>query len=110
MANERMKWNSTPGFIGTSENLTFLNSAPMYSRKTAELVVVVAADRRRRMREWKMKVEINVLHDAPEELVFKLALRYILLYETITKSKFEIPLTKLYVIDFYQAAFLASLC
>lgn len=26
-----MKWNSTLGFIGTSENLMLLDSAPMYS-------------------------------------------------------------------------------
>ncbi|GFQ00856.1 phosphoribosylaminoimidazole-succinocarboxamide synthase chloroplastic [Phtheirospermum japonicum] len=38
--------------------------------------------------------EDEVLPDAPEELVSELAWRYILLYETITKSKFEIPLTK----------------
>ncbi|KAL6561972.1 Phosphoribosylaminoimidazole-succinocarboxamide synthase (SAICAR synthetase) [Orobanche gracilis] len=36
----------------------------------------------------------EVLPDAPEELVSELAWRYILLYETITKSKFEIPSTK----------------
>ncbi|KAL6500704.1 Phosphoribosylaminoimidazole-succinocarboxamide synthase (SAICAR synthetase) [Orobanche hederae] len=38
--------------------------------------------------------EDEVLPDAPEELVSELAWRYILLYETITKSKFEIPSTK----------------
>ncbi|PIN17244.1 Phosphoribosylaminoimidazolesuccinocarboxamide synthase [Handroanthus impetiginosus] len=38
--------------------------------------------------------EDEVLPDAPEELVSELAWRYILLYETITKSKFEMPLTK----------------
>ncbi|KAK6150236.1 hypothetical protein DH2020_017761 [Rehmannia glutinosa] len=38
--------------------------------------------------------EDEVLPDAPEELVSELAWRYILLYETITKSKFEIPLAK----------------
>nr|XP_043636276.1 phosphoribosylaminoimidazole-succinocarboxamide synthase, chloroplastic [Erigeron canadensis] len=35
--------------------------------------------------------EDKVLPDAPEELVTELAWRYIFLYETITKSKFEIP-------------------
>lgn len=35
--------------------------------------------------------EDEVLPEAPEELVSELAWRYILLYETITKSKFEIP-------------------
>ncbi|KAK4399556.1 Phosphoribosylaminoimidazole-succinocarboxamide synthase, chloroplastic [Sesamum angolense] len=38
--------------------------------------------------------EDEVLPAAPDELVSELAWRYILLYETITKSKFEIPLTK----------------
>ncbi|KAG8385086.1 hypothetical protein BUALT_Bualt03G0004900 [Buddleja alternifolia] len=38
--------------------------------------------------------EDEVLPDAPEELVSELAWRYILLYETITKSKFEIPKTQ----------------
>ncbi|XP_075497856.1 phosphoribosylaminoimidazole-succinocarboxamide synthase, chloroplastic-like [Primulina tabacum] len=35
--------------------------------------------------------EDEVLPEAPKELVSELAWRYILLYETITKSKFEIP-------------------
>ncbi|RZC47383.1 hypothetical protein C5167_040332 [Papaver somniferum] len=35
--------------------------------------------------------EDKVLPDAPKELVSELAWRYIFLYETITKSKFEIP-------------------
>lgn len=35
--------------------------------------------------------EDEVLPDAPEELVTELAWRYIFLYETITKSSFEIP-------------------
>ncbi|KAK4440372.1 Phosphoribosylaminoimidazole-succinocarboxamide synthase, chloroplastic [Sesamum alatum] len=38
--------------------------------------------------------EDEVLPAAPDELVSELAWRYILLYETITKSKFEVPLTK----------------
>ncbi|CAA3027469.1 phosphoribosylaminoimidazole-succinocarboxamide synthase, chloroplastic [Olea europaea subsp. europaea] len=38
--------------------------------------------------------EDEVLPDAPEELVSELAWRYIFLYETITKSKFEMPMTK----------------
>lgn len=38
--------------------------------------------------------EDEVLPDAPEELVTELAWRYIFLFETITKSKFEIPATK----------------
>ncbi|KAL2244506.1 UNVERIFIED_CONTAM: Phosphoribosylaminoimidazole-succinocarboxamide synthase, chloroplastic [Sesamum indicum] len=38
--------------------------------------------------------EDEVLPAAPDELVSELAWRYILLYETITKSKLEIPLTK----------------
>ena len=33
-----MKWNSTFGLIGTSVNLTLLNSAPIYSLKRFELV------------------------------------------------------------------------
>ncbi|XVE55566.1 hypothetical protein DITRI_Ditri03aG0169600 [Diplodiscus trichospermus] len=36
--------------------------------------------------------EDEVLPDAPEELVCELAWRYIFLYETITKSTFEMPL------------------
>lgn len=36
MPKERMKWNSTFGLMGTSVNLTLLNSAPMYSRKRFE--------------------------------------------------------------------------
>ncbi|KAL7131346.1 hypothetical protein ABFS83_13G191300 [Erythranthe nasuta] len=36
----------------------------------------------------------EVLPEAPEELVSELAWRYILLFETITKSKFEMPLAK----------------
>nr|GMC50557.1 phosphoribosylaminoimidazole-succinocarboxamide synthase, chloroplastic [Ipomoea batatas] len=36
----------------------------------------------------------KVLPDAPEELVAELAWRYIFLFETITKSKFELPSTK----------------
>lgn len=36
MAKARMKWKSTPGLMGTSENLTPLNSAPMYSVKRLE--------------------------------------------------------------------------
>ncbi|XP_068660120.1 phosphoribosylaminoimidazole-succinocarboxamide synthase, chloroplastic [Aristolochia californica] len=36
----------------------------------------------------------EVLPDAPEELVCELAWRYIFLYETITNSRFEVPLTK----------------
>lgn len=38
--------------------------------------------------------EDEVLPDAPEDLVCELAWRYIFLYETITKSKFELPLTE----------------
>ncbi|KAK7385352.1 hypothetical protein VNO78_31068 [Psophocarpus tetragonolobus] len=38
--------------------------------------------------------EDEVLPDAPEDLVCELAWRYIFLYETITKSKFEVPLTE----------------
>ncbi|WJX66265.1 Phosphoribosylaminoimidazole-succinocarboxamide synthase (SAICAR synthetase), variant 2 [Trifolium repens] len=38
--------------------------------------------------------EDEVLPDAPEDLVCELAWRYIFLYETITKSKFELQLTK----------------
>ncbi|KAK9110771.1 hypothetical protein Sjap_018831 [Stephania japonica] len=38
--------------------------------------------------------EDEVLPDAPEELVCELAWRYIFLFETITKSKFEIPVMK----------------
>ena len=33
-----MKWNLTFGLMGTSVNLTFLNSAPIYSLKRLELV------------------------------------------------------------------------
>ena len=33
-----MKWNSAFGLMGTSVNLTFLNSAPIYSLKRFELV------------------------------------------------------------------------
>uniref|UniRef100_A0A6N2LI74 phosphoribosylaminoimidazolesuccinocarboxamide synthase n=1 Tax=Salix viminalis TaxID=40686 RepID=A0A6N2LI74_SALVM len=36
----------------------------------------------------------KVLPDAPADLVCELAWRYIFLYETITKSKFELPLTE----------------
>ncbi|RDY03377.1 Phosphoribosylaminoimidazole-succinocarboxamide synthase, chloroplastic, partial [Mucuna pruriens] len=36
--------------------------------------------------------EDEVLPDAPEDLVCELAWRYIFLFETITKSKFEVPL------------------
>ncbi|XP_022132334.1 phosphoribosylaminoimidazole-succinocarboxamide synthase, chloroplastic [Momordica charantia] len=38
--------------------------------------------------------EDEVLPDAPEELVRELSWRYIFLFETITKSKFEVPLTE----------------
>ncbi|XP_045814106.1 phosphoribosylaminoimidazole-succinocarboxamide synthase, chloroplastic-like [Trifolium pratense] len=38
--------------------------------------------------------EDEVLPDAPEDLVCELAWRYIFLYETITKSKFEVQLTE----------------
>lgn len=38
--------------------------------------------------------EDEVLPDAPEELVSELAWRYIFLFETITKSMFQIPATK----------------
>ncbi|XP_028212693.1 phosphoribosylaminoimidazole-succinocarboxamide synthase, chloroplastic-like isoform X2 [Glycine soja] len=38
--------------------------------------------------------EDEVLPDAPEDLVCELAWRYIFLYETITKSKFEVPSTE----------------
>lgn len=38
--------------------------------------------------------EDEVLPDAPEDLVSELSWRYILLYETITKSKFEMPSLK----------------
>lgn len=38
--------------------------------------------------------EDEVLPAAPEELVSELAWRYIFLFETITKSKFQIPMTK----------------
>lgn len=31
-----MKWKSTLGLMGTSEKLTFLSSAPMYSLKSFE--------------------------------------------------------------------------
>ncbi|KAK2980289.1 hypothetical protein RJ640_024993 [Escallonia rubra] len=44
MAKARMKWNSTFGLIGTSENLTPLNSAPMYSRKRSELAWAACID------------------------------------------------------------------
>ncbi|CAI9772771.1 unnamed protein product [Fraxinus pennsylvanica] len=43
--------------------------------------------------------EDEVLPDAPEELVTELAWRYIFLYETITKSKFEMPMTKEHIHD-----------
>ncbi|KAF9663412.1 hypothetical protein SADUNF_Sadunf17G0047100 [Salix dunnii] len=39
----------------------------------------------------------KVLPDAPADLVCELAWRYIFLYETITKSKFELPLTENFV-------------
>lgn len=38
--------------------------------------------------------EDEVLPEAPEELVAELAWRYIFLYETITNSTFEMPLTQ----------------
>ncbi|CAJ1971716.1 unnamed protein product [Sphenostylis stenocarpa] len=38
--------------------------------------------------------EDEVLPDAPEDLVCELSWRYIFLYETITKSKFELPSTE----------------
>ncbi|XP_050938289.1 phosphoribosylaminoimidazole-succinocarboxamide synthase, chloroplastic isoform X1 [Cucumis melo] len=38
--------------------------------------------------------EDEVLPEAPEELVRELSWRYIFLYETITKSKFEVPLSE----------------
>ncbi|KAK7372986.1 hypothetical protein VNO80_06379 [Phaseolus coccineus] len=38
--------------------------------------------------------EDEVLPDAPEDLVCELSWRYIFLYETITKSKFEVPSTE----------------
>ncbi|XP_039049853.1 phosphoribosylaminoimidazole-succinocarboxamide synthase, chloroplastic-like [Hibiscus syriacus] len=38
--------------------------------------------------------EDKVLPDAPEELVCELAWRYIFLYESITKSRFDMPLTE----------------
>ncbi|KAG2389697.1 Phosphoribosylaminoimidazole-succinocarboxamide synthase [Vigna angularis] len=38
--------------------------------------------------------EDEVLPDAPEDLVCELSWRYIFLYETITNSKFEMPLTE----------------
>ncbi|KAL2473994.1 Phosphoribosylaminoimidazole-succinocarboxamide synthase [Forsythia ovata] len=43
--------------------------------------------------------EDEVLPDAPEELVSELAWRYIFLYETITQSKFEMPMTKEHIHD-----------
>ncbi|CAK7347212.1 unnamed protein product [Dovyalis caffra] len=43
--------------------------------------------------------EDKVLPDAPEDLVCELAWRYIFLYETITKSKFEMPLTEEPILD-----------
>ncbi|RZC63429.1 hypothetical protein C5167_025188 [Papaver somniferum] len=43
--------------------------------------------------------EDKVLPDAPKELVSELAWRYIFLYETITKSKFEIPTLEVPVHD-----------
>ena len=46
MANARMKWNSTLELMGTSENLTLLNSAPMYSRKRFELADWMDGNRR----------------------------------------------------------------
>ena len=54
MAKERMKWKSTPGLMGTSENLTPLKSAPMYSLKRLEAAGAAAdgvesrTERRRR--------------------------------------------------------------
>ncbi|XP_031251783.1 phosphoribosylaminoimidazole-succinocarboxamide synthase, chloroplastic-like [Pistacia vera] len=38
--------------------------------------------------------EDEVLPDAPQELICELAWRYIFLYEAITKSRFELPLTE----------------
>ncbi|CAO2834439.1 unnamed protein product [Amaranthus hypochondriacus] len=43
--------------------------------------------------------EDEVLPDAPKELVCELASRYIFLYETITGSKFEIPITEIPIHD-----------
>lgn len=38
-----MKWNWTLGLMGTSENLTLLNSAPMYSRNRFEVGVDIVS-------------------------------------------------------------------
>ena len=52
MAKARMKWKSTPGCTGTSANVTFWPSAPMYSRNSGRrrAEAVAAAGRSSRLR------------------------------------------------------------
>lgn len=55
-----MKWNWTLGLMGTSENLTLLNSAPMYSRNKFELeegVAWVDVSSSKKMRKKGLRVQ-----------------------------------------------------
>ena len=57
----RMKWNSTSGLMGTSLNLTLLDCAPMYSRKSLEFWTAACNDLGEMHRAWIMKKVIKSL-------------------------------------------------
>ncbi|KAG6432841.1 hypothetical protein SASPL_104429 [Salvia splendens] len=48
-------WNSTPEFIGMSENVTCLNSAPRYSRNRFELFLGLDFVHDAIIKAWKTK-------------------------------------------------------
>ena len=59
-----MKWNSTSGLMGTSLNLTLLNCAPMYSRKSIEFLAAACIDLGEMQRAWRMKRVIKSLRSS----------------------------------------------
>lgn len=50
-----MKWKSTLGLIGTSEKVTPLKSAPMYSAKSLEFAAVETEGDKRTRKKWRRK-------------------------------------------------------
>lgn len=55
MAKERLKWNSILGLMGTSENVTSWNSAPMYSLKSFDFAGAAWIDGTVMKRRWRIR-------------------------------------------------------
>ncbi|CAL5426601.1 unnamed protein product [Camellia sinensis] len=61
---ERMKWKSTLGLMGTSEKRMLLPSAPMYSLKSFEFVGASWISEEVAMKTWKMHKQTRIFDEA----------------------------------------------